>query len=1016
LARNVKLGTIQTNALEDNGVRLGSTAAFPALSMPALPLAPSSATGSSNVTVAVDQVVALLPGNYGSLTVGGTLVLNPGRYVFSSATLADFAQLVAVAGGVHITIRDSLTAGRNVHIYPAFRKEADELTISVSGSDAKDRPAGSIGEKSTIRALLAVPHGTLSLADHVHATGAFAGFDVVLGADVAVDFQSGFAADASGQPGSQKLSGYYGPPPNASVAALAGPVPTSTVVNLSIGLPVRDPSGLRNFVNQVSDPTKPNYRQYLTLGQFTATYGALPSDYQAVLSWAGAHGLTVTATYPNNLLLDVSGTAAQVEEALHVNLVHRLRRDGSQFVTVDRDPSLDLSAPILHISGLNNFVLPKRMNVNGSGGGSYWGWDFRNAYLGIGTACSALTGAGQVIGLFELDGFLQSDITAYASQAGAATVQNPAMTAITPLTIGSASIGSGQNEVTADIQLAQSMAPGATIIVFEGSTGITGHGDSVLHAMATSSTPLTTASSSWTYGWNPNAEQAVTQMAAQGVSFFQASGDNGGIDDPTDNRDIEHQTLVGGTQLQTQPLIVPPPAKVSYPNPYYGGDTTWSGSGGGFMSGGTEECWPWPFCHSISTGIPGYQTGVDMSNNGGSSTFRNFPDVAVDAFMTELLNGSPSGFFGTSVSTPLWAGFMALVNQQANINRVGRVGFANPVLYAIGLTANQPQPNLYSQSFNDVIGGSTGRFTAVAGYDLTSGWGTPRCGLIAQLASPAPLNPATFTLVQIHVNNGDDGIRDNSIASYTINFNGGIPPITNTFHPQNTPGWDHKGLVHDLFHSLSTPLPANSINNITFTLTQTSCLGCTSDNWTIGGLDVRLLNPTGPVACVFHGEATQLGRLTESNPTVMFTPGGCSSAQVPPPAQPFTEVIFIFGTGDDDLRSGSELDVTFFRPDTTVIEAGVLKAQGAPLFDNNTQNTKVYTLTTGPHPLSDFGSIMISLNNSGNDEWHIFGINVMADSPGGPQTCLFDLQGEPLQVLKSDAPAVTLKPLGNGCP
>ena len=163
--------------------------------------------------------------------------------------------------------------------------------------------------------------------------------------------------------------------------------------------------------------------------------------------------------------------------------------------------------------------------------------------------------------------------------------------------------------------------------------------------------------------------------------------------------------------------------------------------------------------------------------------------------------------------------------------------------------------------------------------------------------------------------------------------------------------------------------------------------------------------------------SSQLGRLKNSNPTVTFTPGGCPSAQVivPPPAQPVTEVIFIFGTGDDDLRQESGLDVSFFRPDSTLIEKGSLKAPGDPLFDNNTQNTKIYTLTSGPHPLSDFGSIVISLSNSGNDEWHIYGINVMADSPSGPQNCLYDLQGEPLQVLNQGTPSMTLIPT-NGCP
>ena len=114
----------------------------------------------------------------------------------------------------------------------------------------------------------------------------------------------------------------------------------------------------------------------------------------------------------------------------------------------------------------------------------------------------------------------------------------------------------------------------------------------------------------------------MTEMAAQGVSFFQASGDSGSTSDPTDNRDFTYQTLVGGTVLTT---AFPSGVPISYPNPYYVGDATWPSSGGGIMNKTTQECWPWPFCNSVSTGIPGYQVGVDMSTNGGSN---NLPKLS----------------------------------------------------------------------------------------------------------------------------------------------------------------------------------------------------------------------------------------------------------------------------------------------------------------------------------------------------------------------------------------------------
>lgn len=1060
LESDAEIGKVWTNSLKRvKDTEIGPDGSFPAASMPPLPLASASGSGQ-DIHVEEHKTRSITPGTYGAVVIEehGTLRLAAGTYTFTSVKMGGDSKILgdrggvvergnvgAPASGLWVRILNDLQMGEEAKIQPAWDDaKAKDFIISVAGNDPskiEDKTLGppttrltpttvvSMAHKAHVHGLLAAPHGTIWMAEDSGGKGAFAAFDIVLAEHVEVEFESGFSASMPGQQGSQQLHGYFGPPPNPSVAALVGPVESSTKLNLSIGLPIRDPNGLQNFINKVSDPTSPSYRHYLTLPQFTATYGATSSDYNAVVSWASSHGLNVNSTYSNNLLIDVSGTAAQVEQALYANLVYRLRRDGSRFVAVDRDPSLDLTPTILRVSGLDSFVTPKPAQGSAPGGG-LWGWDFRNAYLGIGTPCSSLTGAGQTIGIFELDNFLQSDLNTYATKAGVATVQNPtAMPIVTPQVVGSASLGNGQVEVTLDIELAQSMAPGATIIVFEGSTGITSHGDSVLHAMATSTPPLTIASSSWTYGWNQSAEQAVTEMAAQGVSFFQSSGDNGSIQDPTDNRDMQHQTLVGGTLLQTNTLGSVG-GLTAYPNPYYASEATWTGSSGGIMNGGTQDCWPWPFCNSVSTGIPGYQVGVDMSKNGGSTTFRNFPDVAMDAPFTAWVNGSTNPQIGTSEATPLWAGFMALANQLGIKNGVGSVGFANPVLYAIGVTGNQPKPNLYSQSFNDIADGvSTGTFTSVIGYDLTTGWGSPTCGLITQLASQAPLNPTSFAEIQVHINNGDDGIRDDSIASFTITFNDGTPSLSNTFHPQNATGWDPKGAVHDLVPiAPANQIASSAIQNIAFTLTSTKCcvFNTCCDNWSIGGLDVRVLNPSGPEVCVFHGESaknpdgsinTELGRLTNSNPTVTFTPGGCPSASgPPPPSTPVSEVIFIFGTGDDDLRQGSELDVAFFKPgSSTAFERGVLKASGAPKFDNNTQNTEVFTLTTGSHPLSDFGSIVISLNNSGNDEWHIFGINVMADTPGGPQNCLYNLQGQPLQVLNSGTPSMTLTPR-SGCP
>ena len=125
--------------------------------------------------------------------------------------------------------------------------------------------------------------------------------------------------------------------------------------------------------------------------------------------------------------------------------------------------------------------------------------------------------------------------------------------------------------------------------------------------------------------------------------------------------------------------------------------------------------------------IPPWQQPVSMAANMGSTNQRNFPDVAIVGNNILVLygNGKSETAHGTSCSAPLWAGMTALINEQGAAFGHPPVGFLNPALYDIAQGSN------YSDCFNDIITGnnfsntSTNLFTAVTGYDLCSGWGTP---------------------------------------------------------------------------------------------------------------------------------------------------------------------------------------------------------------------------------------------------------------------------------------------------
>ena len=107
-----------------------------------------------------------------------------------------------------------------------------------------------------------------------------------------------------------------------AVAALhaVGQLEASNRMDLAIGLPLRNRAALTNFLDQLYDPASSNYRHYLTAQQFAARFGPTEADYQAVIAFAQSNHLAPRATHPNRLLLDVNGSVADIERALHLKL------------------------------------------------------------------------------------------------------------------------------------------------------------------------------------------------------------------------------------------------------------------------------------------------------------------------------------------------------------------------------------------------------------------------------------------------------------------------------------------------------------------------------------------------------------------------------------------------------------------------------------------------------------------------------------------------------------------------
>ena len=528
-----------------------------------------------------------------------------------------------------------------------------------------------------------------------------------------------FSIPAAARKRSQVLHKHVRPAVTNGQAARVGPMSKSQRMRLAIILPLRNQSELTNLLKRLYDPSSPDYRHFLTVAQFTQQFGPTNQDYQAVVKFARSKGFSVTNTPANRLLVDINGTVSQINKAFHIAMTtYRNPTENRTFYSPDHDPSLDLSVPVTHIAGLNNFSLPRpkfkrapanfRRNSTGSGpSAAYLGSDMRAAYYG-GTA---LTGSGQAVGLLEFDGYNMSDVTAsFAGQPNSVPIRN--------VLLDGASAGSDgdDGEQVLDIVQAASMAPGMSqirVYIAPGTSQI-GVGDvDIFNDMATENIAKQ-LSCSW--GWNPDdtaqLDRIFQEFAAQGQNLFVASGDAGAYtgSNATDNSypaESVYVVAVGGTDLTTNGAGGP-----------WQSETAWLDTGGGPADDGFA--------------IPSWQAGVANSSNQASTTIRNVPDVAAEANTDNYLcdQGSCTGDCGgTSFAAPRWTGFLALVNQQVVAKGKSTLGFINPIIYSIGKGAG------YNDDFHDITSGSNSKYSAEPGYDLVTGWGSPNgTGLINALA------------------------------------------------------------------------------------------------------------------------------------------------------------------------------------------------------------------------------------------------------------------------------------------
>jgi kumamolisin len=547
---------------------------------------------------------------------------------------------------------------------------------------------------------------------------------------------------------------------------MVGHLPSNQVLQLDVMLPVNDPAGLKAFADAVSNPKSPSYRKFLTPDQFSATFGPSHQDYDATVRFLQANGFTVVGGSWKQMDVQVKAPVSAIEATFNVQInTYQHPTEDRTFYSPDREPSTALPFALWHISGLDNFSTPKplysrRSDVaaargiapeqvsplasTGSGPGkSYLGSDMRAAYLpNVG---SYYSGQGQYVGLLEFYGTNLTDLHTYYLNVGQ-ILHVPIQlysTDGTPVQCIYAKYDHwcDDTEQTLDMTQALGVAP-----YLEGLTMFIGSTDSsIIGAMTVSDINSFSCSWAWHVPDPATLEPLFQRMASQGQSFFTAAGDSGNwaYDYYVYPADDPYVISVGGTDLVTTGAAA-----------NWASETAWEYSGGGVA----------PDYDGIAADkllIPNYQSepGDDSTlesyvvnaSNYGSSVYRNGPDVSANANYTyyvcaDMKPCTENEYGGTSFAAPIWAAVAAEIDQWTANNSQPNVGFMNPTIYyfnsvypylgAPGVYSGEP--NLISTgsgAFHDVAsGGQYDGFPAVTGYDLVTGWGSPRVGLFYYFA------------------------------------------------------------------------------------------------------------------------------------------------------------------------------------------------------------------------------------------------------------------------------------------
>jgi subtilase family serine protease len=531
--------------------------------------------------------------------------------------------------------------------------------------------------------------------------------------------------------------------PLVAQSKLISPTDPNQEISVVLVVPLKDANGATEFAERVSKPGDELFGQFITPAEFAARYGADEYDYSFVKNWAKDNQLKITDESVGRTTLTVTGKVSQFEALFNVQLNNYRSPNGDEFYSASTAPIIPsrIAGQIMAVVGLSSSIhyaplskIYRRLGENplpamkadtagGSGpGGAFNTDDLRDAYNRPDLHGTVL----QKVALFEQGGYAQTDIDKYIANNRLPNVL------VKPRLVngykGGVNDPNIELEAVLDVDMIMAMNPAVNeVLVYE--DGKDSFDVALLDALADVASDNAVQTFSISYGQDErqagakrmDAEnQIFVQLAAQGVTVFVSSGDNGAYGDTGIGYNASDPgaqpliTSVGGTTLFTGK------------DASYGDEEAWNllVSGLGATGGGVSAHWT----------IPNWQPPSEVTPNGGSATYRNFPDVAAvgnpetGVAVYSGINGGWIQVGGTSVAAPLWAGYISLLNSALQTVGFPRLGFLNAAFY--------PFANQYYGEYgilHDVFDGTNGNsteyrdlpgYSAGLGYDNCTGWGS----------------------------------------------------------------------------------------------------------------------------------------------------------------------------------------------------------------------------------------------------------------------------------------------------